>query len=651
MIVNLKSKMKSVWAAVMALTLVACQSQESVTVYQGENITLSAENVALLTLGEADRVIASEKQGLMLLDKNNQVLSQYTGSFEGLDVRELKSELIIASFDRSRQQVAVFGVTNEGEKPSWGVPRYLSSLPYGVEGLCLSQQGGHIFLFVLGEAGQGGQWLLTSDDNEHGELLKVRKISFPPLADSCTVDDSSGELYVNEVNSGVWIYPAQSEAETQRRPAAMLQPFGDIPKAATSIGQLNKQLFVLDGEAKILFSYENQQGHFQLKEQYPLLQWLPQLEEPEQISVRQTNSKTEIAVLDDGTGLIHTLDIFGAKPTVMDRVGLAESAHEIKVVEPSAQTVPMEKTGDAADDPAIWVHPTDKTQSLILGTNKQQGLMVYNLDGDLVQSLKIGRLNNVDVRYGSEHDIAVASHRDTNSLSVFKISHSDGSLSHMGDIKTPLQDIYGICLYQPELDHWHAVVNDKNGTFIQYHLIVQGDSVSANELRRFAVESQPEGCVADDKNHRLFVGEEDVGVWWLDARADKTGDANSNTEKQMVLKVGEILKADVEGLALYESKHSADANYLVISSQGNDSYVVLNAAPPFDIQGVFRVGINRELQIDGASETDGLDVTAANLGGVYEQGLLVVQDGRNRMPEANQNFKLVPWASVMKAIQ
>jgi len=54
--------------------------------------------------------------------------------------------------------------------------------------------------------------------------------------------------------------------------------------------------------------------------------------------------------------------------------------------------------------------------------------------------------------------------------------------------------------------------------------------------------------------------------------------------------------------------------------------------------------------IDGAEETDGLAATSANLGPGFEQGLLVVQDGFNRLPEERQNFKLVPWRAVAAAL-
>ncbi|MEO1101243.1 MAG: phytase, partial [Pseudomonadota bacterium] len=36
--------------------------------------------------------------------------------------------------------------------------------------------------------------------------------------------------------------------------------------------------------------------------------------------------------------------------------------------------------------------------SLILGTNKDEGLHVYNLAGEELQFLDVGMLNNVDVR-------------------------------------------------------------------------------------------------------------------------------------------------------------------------------------------------------------------------------------------------------------
>ena len=104
---------------------------------------------------------------------------------------------------------------------------------------------------------------------------------------------------------------------------------------------------------------------------------------------------------------------------------------------------------------------------------------------------------------------------------------------------------------------------------------------------------------------------------------------------------------DIEGMGLY---HGKNQSYLVVSSQGNDSFVVLDAAAPYTVRGAFRVGINTDKGIDAVSETDGLDVSSLNFGGKWKQGMLVTQDGRKRMPETNQNFKYVPWEKIAQAL-
>src|SRR5579875_2379969 len=65
------------------------------------------------------------------------------------------------------------------------------------------------------------------------------------------------------------------------------------------------------------------------------------------------------------------------------------------------QTEPVPSEGDAADDPAIWIHPDDPARSLVLGTDKKGGLHAYTLDGRPKQLISPGsRPNNVDLLYG-----------------------------------------------------------------------------------------------------------------------------------------------------------------------------------------------------------------------------------------------------------
>src|ERR1041385_3346449 len=65
-------------------------------------------------------------------------------------------------------------------------------------------------------------------------------------------------------------------------------------------------------------------------------------------------------------------------------IGLvAAGAPTTTTVRPEArvQTAPVPHKGDAADDPAVWIHPHDPALSLILGTDKLGGLHTYNMDG------------------------------------------------------------------------------------------------------------------------------------------------------------------------------------------------------------------------------------------------------------------------------
>ena len=102
-----------------------------------------------------------------------------------------------------------------------------------------------------------------------------------------------------------------------------------------------------------------------------------------------------------------------------------------------AETVAVGSTGDAADDPAIWINENSLEESRVLGTDKQAGVYVYDLSGKVLQFLPIGELNNVDLRQGvmfgqQTVDLAAATNRTINGVSLFEIS-SDGTVEHAGD--------------------------------------------------------------------------------------------------------------------------------------------------------------------------------------------------------------------------
>ena len=579
--------------------------------------------------------LASAREGLLLLDAQGRELTRLKGNFEGLDSRALGTNVLVASLDTLRQQALL--VSLDPQKRQWGTPLYLPTRDFPVNGLCLYRdEASNLFVFLIGEEGKGEQWLVGNGERLNDIAQRVRGLPLPPDAKVCQVQDSANQLFVNEQRVGWWVYPAPAEAEAVRVPVAMRAPFGDIQQAAGAMAVLPGGLLGLDPVAAQLHLYQQKSEGWSAKVSLPL----PGLKEPENLAVRPTKAGIEVLLRDDDNGRLYQGEI-NWQPTPMPLSPVLPTVSAI------VQSEPVARQGDAADDPAIWVHPTTPGLSRVLGTNKKQGLLAYDLHGKLLQELPVGRLNNVDVRANFKlgtHtvDLAVASNRDRNSLSLFSIDRTHGELREAGEIPTSLEEIYGVCLFQPNEGELYAFANGKDGRYLQYRLSAP-DGVAKGELvRQFSVDSQPEGCVVDDLRQRLFLGEEDVGVWAVDARADQPTTLNS------VIKVGPQLHADVEGIALYRS---ADRDYLVVSSQGNDSYLVLDAEPPYAIRGAFRVGLNATAGIDGASETDGLEVTSVNLGGPWNQGMLVVQDGRKRMPEQTQNFKFVPWAEVAKALR
>ncbi len=314
-------------------------------------------------------------------------------------------------------------------------------------------------------------------------------------------------------------------------------------------------------------------------------------------------------------------------------------------ISPSAETAPVSTPEDSADDPCIWLHPTDRALSVIIGTNKKGGLVVFDLKGNILQDLATGKPNNVDIRYGfplagQPTDIVAASNRSDNTLAIYRMNPGARMLEDItaAPIRTGIE-AYGFCMYHnSKTGQYFAFVNAKDGTVQQWKLEeTEGGKIGAQLVRTFCVGSQVEGCVADDEAGFLFVSEENIGIWRYGAEPD------FNPDKRMLVDlVGPRghLAADIEGLAIYYGKNGA--GHLIASSQGNNMFVLYQRTEPYAYEKSFRIVEGNG--IDGVTETDGLDVTHESLGSAYPKGLLVVQDGDNGSD--NQNFKLISWDNV-----
>lgn len=331
-------------------------------------------------------------------------------------------------------------------------------------------------------------------------------------------------------------------------------------------------------------------------------------------------------------------------------VALAQrAANGPPMVLPTVETDPVPDSDDAADDPAIWVHPIDASLSLVLGTNKRGGLAVYDLGGTQMQYLPVGEVNNVDVRDGfmlgaKKVALVGASHHTSKSIRFFTIDHATRRVAEApgGTVPVGVAQPYGFCLYRStKSGTFFAFVSTPSGTVEQWKIDGSTGTIVGTLVRTLPIASQTEGLCADDDLGLLYASEEDVCVWRFGAEPD------ASTKGEAMDHVGAKghLTADAEGIAIW--KGAKNQGYLIVSSQGNNTFAVFDRTPPNAYLGTF--GVGDAPAIDGASDTDGIDVTSASLGAAFPSGMLVVQDGDNA--GRNQNFKFVPWESVARAIK
>ena len=314
------------------------------------------------------------------------------------------------------------------------------------------------------------------------------------------------------------------------------------------------------------------------------------------------------------------------------------------------QAVATER-GDAADDPEIWVDPADPTRVVIFGTDKQAGLYTYDLTGKPTGFVPDGKLNNVDLRGGlmtpqGERVLVGASDRGRMGAALYLMDPASLKLSPWGLIPLDLAEPYGFCMGRRGPD-FIAIINGTDGQVRQVRISIGTDgAMVATEERRFAVGSQTEGCVVDDRKGQLYIGEEGVGVWRYDLDP-----ASTAPRVQIAAAPSDMLKPDVEGMTLLRE---GEKTWLIVSSQGDSAFAVwrVDGAEPL-YRG--RVSVVSAAGVDGVTGTDGV----AAIGGVvgpYSQGLVVMQDDVDDVGEAvttnrvRQNFKLVDWRAVKAAL-
>jgi 3-phytase len=331
------------------------------------------------------------------------------------------------------------------------------------------------------------------------------------------------------------------------------------------------------------------------------------------------------------------------------------------------ETEPVAGEKDAADDPAIWINPWDRSLSLVIGTDKRaKNLEVYDLAGRRLQQIHDANesINNVDVRYGfplgGEYvDIVVTGGGD---ITIYKVDPFTRQLVDVSarTIKAT-HGAWGICLYRsPHSGLYYAFAQAVHNGFVeQFELFDNGlGQVDARPVRGpwdvnpadpKVEDGEIEACTVDDRTGDYYVAEQDVGVWRYGAEPTAPTELRTLVLSTYLVNNGPLVP-DVEGIAVI---HDDFGSFLLVSSQGDSSFGVFGVDPlvvPYPLLRKFRVGAGPAA--DGCSITDGLDATSLWLGPEYPHGLFVCQDDRNTAPgvTGTQNFKFVPLETVIPGI-
>ncbi|MGH9004023.1 MAG: phytase, partial [Acidimicrobiia bacterium] len=336
----------------------------------------------------------------------------------------------------------------------------------------------------------------------------------------------------------------------------------------------------------------------------------------------------------------------------------------------AVETAPV-AGGGTTDDPAIWVHPTDPFQSLVIGANNAAGIGVYDITGaEKATITDDGPASSVDVRRGvmlggQTVDVLAAAHDGT--VRFYTID-ANGQLTNQtagtGAI-TPAWPsgggkINGLCMYQSSAagqTRTFVFVLAPSGQMEQLELIDSAGKIDVTLVRGgipgpwdvSATSGSTIGaCVADDETHSLYVAEKSKAIWRYGA---EPGDPITGPATVDVPAPAGHFTPNLGGLALVST--GPGTGYLLASSQGEsdtpeaDSFMVYRREGANEFVRAFHVGVGA---VDGCQDTRGIEAVAANFGPAFPDGLFVCQDLHNTATSGsgggNQNYKYVPLAAV-----
>ena len=322
-----------------------------------------------------------------------------------------------------------------------------------------------------------------------------------------------------------------------------------------------------------------------------------------------------------------------------------DSTDSIKLVKPIFIT---DSVTHDTDDPAIWVHPTDPSLSLIIGTDKDSlgALYVFDLKGKVIDSLVrkgIQRPNNVDIGYrfslGTDTvDFAVTGERLTSKLRFFSLPdmteiNTGGIEIYQGETGPYFRDLMGVAVYQsPKSGKTYIIAGRKNGptdgTYLwQYEVIGENGQIRLELARKFGKYSgskEIEAIAVDAELGYIYYSDEGTGVRKYHAEPEM-----GNAELALFAMDG--FADDHEGISIYKLDEST--GYILVSDQQAGLFHVFpregSQGNPHQHTLITKLAVS-------TSESDGSEVSSLALGPDFPKGLFVAMSD-------DKTFQIYRW--------
>ncbi len=308
---------------------------------------------------------------------------------------------------------------------------------------------------------------------------------------------------------------------------------------------------------------------------------------------------------------------------------------------------------NSADDPAIYLHPTNSDSSFFIGTDKSSNgrLELYNMNGTRFWTTPAGTsMNNVDVMYGfplgtDTVDIVGASNRSTNRIELYRVDDATRTLVNItGLTSTGLSGLYGFTFYKDVCNNkFYAFLTLKNssGFVYQYELTDSGSgTIDATLVRQILnLPTRTEGMVVDQVLGNLYVAEEVVGVWKYSASP------SGGSTRVLMDTIGGWghLSDGIEGIAMYYSTDTT--GYLMVCSQSTSSIQIYERSGNNAFVGEFIITAGA---LPACYKPDGIDVLSFPISTTYPNGVFISHD--NAPAGQYTNYITVPWESIADSV-